>query len=374
VSGKLEQRYRRVLRLLPRWYRDKWEEDMVAAFLDSWLTGDQEADEYITKAAGPSWAEDASVVGLAARLYLGNGAGALRRYFARGQAARNAVLAVMLVNAVRGLDGLVVTAWSRRLFGWLPAPPAGIVLGSAGPWPPVVWYVVDYAWIVVFVLLVLRYYRIARVVAVLAIVPGLARLLYGQFTGTMPTPTIGPWAFWVLLFLVPVLAMTAFRRDAPPAPRWPWLLALPANYLLVAVPLLALQATGNSAWVPDFPGLYCLLVALACLAHAPRALSRKAADSGVWSLTLTLLAADAGAYRIASLSDYLHDPHLIGVSLAELLILVAAVALVAADAGRAQTATPAPPPASGPGMKTDGPPREDPGHAVPAPATVVGPG
>jgi len=35
----LEQRYRRVLRLLPGYYRDKWEEDMVAAFLDSWLTG-----------------------------------------------------------------------------------------------------------------------------------------------------------------------------------------------------------------------------------------------------------------------------------------------------------------------------------------------
>jgi hypothetical protein len=30
----LEQRYRRVLRLLPRYYRDTWEEDMVAAFLD----------------------------------------------------------------------------------------------------------------------------------------------------------------------------------------------------------------------------------------------------------------------------------------------------------------------------------------------------
>jgi hypothetical protein len=143
--------------------------------------------------------------------------------------------------------------------------------------------------------------------------------------------------------------MTAFHRDAPPAPRWPWLLALPANYLLVAVPLLALQATGNSAWLPDFSGLYCILVALACLAHAPRAWSRKAASSGVWSLTLALLAADAGAYRIASLSDYLHDPHLIAVSLAELLILVAAVALVAPAAARAQKATPAPRPSPLPG-------------------------
>ena len=139
--------------------------------------------------------------------------------------------------------------------------------------------------------------------------------------------------------------MAAFHRDAPPAARRPWLLALPAGYLLVAVPLLAVQATGNSEWLPDFPGLCCILVALACLAHAPRAWSRQAAGSGVWSLTLMLLAAVAGAYRIVSLGDYLHDPHLITVSLAELLILAAAVALVAPDAARAQTTAASAPPA-----------------------------
>ena len=137
--------------------------------------------------------------------------------------------------------------------------------------------------------------------------------------------------------------MTAYHRDAPRAARWPWLLALPANFLLVVVPLLVLQATGNSAWLPDFPGLCCLLVALACLAHAPRAWSGQAGGSGVWSLTLTLLAAAAGTYRIITLSGYWHDPHLIKVSLAELVILAAPAALVAPDAARAQAPTPAPP-------------------------------
>jgi PadR family transcriptional regulator, regulatory protein PadR len=69
-GGDLERRYRRVLRLLPGWYREQWEEDMVAAFLDGWLTGDPEADEYISKAAGPGLAETASVAGLAVRLHL----------------------------------------------------------------------------------------------------------------------------------------------------------------------------------------------------------------------------------------------------------------------------------------------------------------
>jgi len=343
MSSDLERRYRRVLRLLPGWYRAQWEEDMVAAFLDGWLTGDPEADEYITRAAGPGWAEAASVAGLAARLYLG-GASTPRRYFAWGQAIRRTVLAVTLVQATRGLDVLVRTAWSRQVFGWLPAPPAGIAPGSPGGiLPPTVWYLVAYAWIVSFVLLVLRHYRAAQVIAALAIVPDLVWLVQGQLTGALPPTSFGPWAFWVLINLAPVLGMAAFHRDAPPVPRWPWLLALPVNYLLVAVPLLALQVTGHSAWLPDFSGVYCILVALACLAHAPRAWSRQADGSGVWSLTLTLLAANAGAYRIFSLTDYLHDPHLIKVGLAELLILVAAVALVAPDAARSQAAAPAPP-------------------------------
>ena len=63
----------------------------------------------------------------------------------------------------------------------------------------------------------------------------------------------------------------------------------------------------------------------------------------MWSLTLTLLAAVAAAFRIVTLTAYLHDPHLLKVSLAELVILVAAAALVAPDAARAQAAAPAPP-------------------------------
>jgi hypothetical protein len=169
MSGNLEQRYRRVLRLLPGYYRQQWEQDMAAAFLDSWLTGDPEEDGAILEFCKPTWAEVASVVGLAARLHLG-GAGTPRRYFVWGQAMRHAVLAVTLVQATRGLDVLVLTAWSRRVFGWLPAPPAGIVPGTpGGTLPPAVWYLVAYAWIVSFIALVLGHYRTAQLIAALAI-------------------------------------------------------------------------------------------------------------------------------------------------------------------------------------------------------------
>ena len=340
MSSDLERRYRRVLRLLPGWYRAQWEEDMVAAFLDSWLTGDPEADEYIFEIAGPSWAEVASVAGLAVRLYLG-GVGAPRRYFAWGQAVRRAVLAVMLTHAVLALDILVLAAWSRREFG-LPAPPANLVVGLPGGTWPAVFYLVNAAWLVIYVTLVLGLYRTARALAALAIVPGLVALLQAHLTGVMPAP-FGSWAFWVLLSLVPVVGMAAFHRDAPPIGRRPWLVAIPANYLLVVVPLLALKATGNFAWLPDFPGLCCILLALVCVAHAPRAWSRRDDGSGVWSLTLTLLAAVAAMYRIVTLTAYEHDGHLIAVSVTELLILLVAVALVVPDAARAQTASSAPP-------------------------------
>jgi hypothetical protein len=341
MSGDLERRYRRVLRLLPGWYRQRWEQDMIAAFLDSWLTGDPEADEYITWAAGPSFAEVASVAGLAVRLHLG-GPGTARRC-AWGHAIRRAVLTVTLAHAVLAVNVLALLVWSRRLAGWLHVLPASLVVVSPGSVWPAVYYLVNVAWMVIFVSLALGHYRLARVLAALAIVPGLVALLQAQLTGIMPAP-FGPWVFWVLLDLAPVLAMTAFHRDAPPAARWPWLLALPAGYLWVYGPLLALQATGNSAWLPDFSGLCCILVSLACLAHAPRAWSGQAAGTGLWSLTLVLLAAVAGAYRIGTLTGYLHDPHLIAVSLTELLIVLAAVALVAPDAARAQAATPAKPP------------------------------
>ena len=224
----LEQRYRRVLRLLPGYYRGKWEEDMVAAFLDSWLTGDPEDDEAIIEFCRPTWPEVASVAGLAARLYLG-GRGAPRRYFAWGQAVRGAVLAVVLVHSVRALDGFVRLAWTHRLFSWLPAAPVNIPIAPSGGILPTAFYAVGCAWIVIFAALVLRHYRTARVLGALAIVPYLVVLLRAELTGSQ-LPLFGAWAFWVLLDLAPVLAMAAFYRRRPRG-RAPALAAGPARQL-----------------------------------------------------------------------------------------------------------------------------------------------
>jgi hypothetical protein len=343
MSTALERRYRRVLRLLPGWYRAQWEQDMVAAFLDSWLTGDQEADAYIGKVAGPSAAEVASVAGLAVRLHLG-GPGTARRY-AWGQAIRRAVIALLLLHAVLAVDVLVYLVWSRDLVGWRPAPPGSLVIAPDGFWATV-YYLANIAWIAAFLMLALGHYRMSRVLAALAIIPGLVALVQSRVTGFFPAP-FWSWASWILFDLALVAAMAAFRRDTrPPVPRR-WLLALPAGYLGVYGPLITLQVTGNSAWLPDFPGLCCILVTLACLAHLPRAWSRlvTSSNTGTWLLALILLAAVVGVNRILTLTSYLRDPHLTTVSLAELLIMLAATALVVPDAARTtQTPSPAPPP------------------------------
>jgi len=334
MSGELdlEQRYRRVLRLLPRYYRDQWEEDMVAAFLDGWLTGDPDEDSVTMEYDRPTRGEIVSVIGLAARLRLG-GTGAPRRYFAWGQAVRNAVLGVMLAHAVWGLSQLALFARSRHLIGWLPPPPGGF-------WPTL-GYAIGYAWVVVFVALVVVEYRTARVGAVLVVGATVASVVHQQLAGTLASPAV-TWAYTAVIDVGPVLAMAAFHRDAPPVRRWPWLLALPAWYLLVSVPVLAAELSGHSAWVPDVAGRCCLLLSLVCLFQAARVWSGRA-GRGVGSLTLLLLAAVTGFYRVITLPIFAHDPHLIMVGLAELLILAVAAALVVPDAVRSQTAAPASP-------------------------------
>lgn len=342
MSGDLERRYRRALRLLPRYYRDQWEEDMVAAFLDSSLTGDPEEDEFALEYGRPSWAELTSVAALAARLYLG-GAGAPRRYFAWGQAVRRAVLVVMLGQAVLGLVAIVSLAWAHHLLGWLPAPPLPHVVrgeSHAGDdvWP-VVWATVGYAYIVVYAALLLGFYRTAQLLALLAAVPYLVYLLHMQSAYHQPW-LAGPWAATLLFCLAPVLAMAAFRRDAPPIARRPWLLALVAGFVLVAVPMLALQVAGHVSWVPGYYGLGCVLVAVLSLIHAR---SPQSSDPSAWSLALVLLAAVAAVVQIGWLTNLLHDPPLLIEGLLELAVLAIAVALIAPDAARTQAAVPVAP-------------------------------
>jgi hypothetical protein len=328
MSSLLELRYRWWLRLLPGDYRDRWEEDMVAAFLDSKKTGDPGKDTFIAESGHPDWREEASVVALAIRLRLGGGE-APPRYVAWGQAVRSAVLIIILARVMMDARAVLFVAWAHRLIGWPSAPPAHFNL-TLGIWPAM-WYAVRCTWLAVYLGLVLGYRRAAQLLAVLAAAADLTYLVASPPSAFGPL-RIEPWAYWLLFDLAPVLAMAAFHRDAPPVPRRPWLAVLPAGLVLAAVPLFVIQVTHSALTLQDPAGLFCILIAGAGLLRLLLAWSGRAKHGSPWSLTLTLLAAAALALRVASLADYRYSPHIITTGTVEGLAVIAVGLALSRDA------------------------------------------
>ncbi|GAB3859943.1 hypothetical protein GCM10029963_62020 [Micromonospora andamanensis] len=298
--SRLEERYRRVLRLLPVGYRRQWEDDMVAAFLETMQTGDAETDEYLADHGRPSLAEVTSVLSLAARLRVG-GADAPPRPYAWGQAVRLAVLTGVLLQAVMATAGLAVTLWLSGALGWLPAPTSEwVVVPPASSWQATL-SVAGYAWLPAFLALVLGHRRVAQAVAAVAVVPQAVAVAVEQATGPVPL-TVTPWAM-LLVELLLLVAMSAFQRDAAAVARRPWLLALPIGILAVPVPLFLAQATMPALRLLDWPGLCCVLVVVAMAVNLVACASRPPVRTLPWSLALVLLAAAALALRIATLPD-----------------------------------------------------------------------
>lgn len=119
MTTLLEQRYRRVLRLLPSYYRAEWEEEMVETYLHDadTDTGDDTGDGDGEDAgegdlARPELAEVASVVALAVRTRLAGDCGAPPRYAALGSAVRTFALLSVLLHAAGAITQQALTATS----------------------------------------------------------------------------------------------------------------------------------------------------------------------------------------------------------------------------------------------------------------------
>ena len=299
--SRLEERYRFVLRLLPAAYRQEWEDDMVAAFLDSMDTGDPETTAYAADYGRPSLSEVASIVSLAVRLRLG-GADAPPRSYAWGQAVRLATLMAMLTHAVMVTASIAVTLWLSGKIAWLPAPAPEWALTPQWSIWHTAWNLAGYAWLPAYIALVLGHRRVAQAVALLAIVPPAITTAVEQAAGDVPL-SVSPWATRLIdVFLL--LAMAAFHHGAPPVPRRPWLLALPIGILLVPVPLFTIQATQPALRLLDWPGLSCAVVTAAMVVHLAVRVSSRPTRTLPWSLALTLLAVTTLALRTATLPDY----------------------------------------------------------------------
>jgi hypothetical protein len=278
----LEARYRTVLRILPASYREQWEEEMVAAFLESMATDDPEQADYLADYGRPSYSEVASVAGLAVRLRLG-ASGAPARYAAWGAAVRSAALAGLLTQAV-----IETTGAGERL--WLDG----------------TWQLAGLLWLPPFFAILLGHRQLARALALLAVLPTAVATV--QATAVAATRGMHPAAvtLWcsLLVDLLLVLALAAFHENSPAVQARRWLVAFGAGVGALAALLLLTHRAADLIPLADWPGVACAALTLATLGHLARQ-ARARRPGPAWPLTLAMLTVVVFATRLVTLLSYL---------------------------------------------------------------------
>ncbi len=290
---RLEERYRRVLRLLPASYRLVREEEMVAAFLDSMATGDPEDADHLADYGRPSWSEVASVAALAVRLRFGHGTGSPRAA-AWNEAFRLAALMAMLYNAAFVGWSVVTAVW---ISDSLPAPPPALALGPAAEWPVTAAILGHPLWPAAYVALVLGRARIARQLALWVVALDAISATIEVARGM----SAGPTRWGHLLFnLVLVLTLAAFGPHPGPRARRPWLAALAVAIVVgVLIPWLSVLNVTASLLL-DWPATACVTLVVAATVH----LATRARRPASWTLAFAVLALAVLGLRLITLVDY----------------------------------------------------------------------
>ena len=301
---RLEERYRRVLRLLPASYRQVWEEDMVSAFLESGHTDDPETAEFLADYGRPSWPEVASIVVLAVRLRIGS-AGAPPRYAAWGEAIRLALLAGMLVNAAVGMVVALMTLWLARMIPLIPAPP---VLPEP-PGYPDSWHrlslftaLTGLLWLPAFLALVSGRWAAARrlgwAAAGIAMVSAAATVVV-----VTPQQWSGEFLYTLGVDALLMLALAAFHRGVAPPQRRPWLAGF-GVCTAVMIGYAWLQVQSMTSPPPlDWAGLWCLVLVAAAAAHLA-GWARRRDRFTAWTPALAILAFAVLGLRLVTLLDH----------------------------------------------------------------------
>ena len=210
MSG-IEERYRLVLRLLPPSYRQRWEEDMVAAFLESVTPDNPEEAEYVRDFGRPSRSEIFSVVGLALRLRVGH-PGAPPRYVAWAQAVRLAALGWLFTYAVAGTTTLTFHLWLVGRVPGLAAPRGSELMPSQTDRWMTAAIVIAVLWLPAYVALLVADRRVARSLVLLA--AGAQAILILAEAGR-GAPVGGTLLVLLALDALVALSMLAFHPGAP---------------------------------------------------------------------------------------------------------------------------------------------------------------
>lgn len=322
----LEERYRRVLRMLPAAYRRRWEEDMVAAFLEAAHASDPDDPEGVGLGS-PRWGEVASVAALAVRLRLGGDA-AVPRSFTWGEAVRRVALVGLLVHAVGAVAGVILTAWITHR---LPLPAALPADWSRTRWETLL-NLVTLLWLPAYLALVQGHRRAAGILSAGALAPTMAAsaVSLAADPGAYPLSAVA----WLLFAALPVVALAAFHQEAPPVAPRPWLVALPAGVVLTLLLAPLGQLVAGRVPLIDLPGL--------CTAGLVVAALTRLARVAHWALALALLAAATLGLRLVTLLELLGHggavpgrSAFIAVAVAESVVLLMTAVTLAVRAARA---------------------------------------
>jgi len=301
---RLEERYRRVLRLLPASYRQVWEEDMVCAFLESVHTDDPETAEFVADFGRPSWPEVASIVALAVRLRVGS-ASAPPRYAAWGKAIRLAVLTGILVNAAAGAVGALMALWLAGMIPLIPAPPVlPEPAGYPDSWHRVALFtaVTGLLWLPTFLALVSGRWAAARRLGWAA--GGTAMVSAVATIVVVSSPRIpGEILYTLVVNALLILALATFHRGAAPPRRRPWLAGF-GMCTAVVTGYAWLQVRSITSLPPlDWAGLWCLVLVVAAAAHLA-GWARRRDGFTAWTPALAILAFAVLGLRLVTLLDH----------------------------------------------------------------------
>jgi hypothetical protein len=338
--NRMEERYRRVLRLLPTEYRLRWEEEMVEAFLTSVETDDPERAEFLADLGRPSLAEVVSVAALSLRLRLGLAGPPTPRSSAWGAAWRFVALAWLLAGAAVATANTISLLWTAPLMARVAAQVDADVVVETAP-TTLVWQYAPLLWVVAFVALLLGRLRLARVVAVVLVARNVVTLVASIGADLLGADLLGEgpplWLSDVPTVLVDLGLLATLWAFVPGRPvvarRTPWLLAFAAAVGLVSAHI-ALVVTAVLHWsVVDSVGLLTVGVVTAALVHLARRHRDPAHSLGLALLVGIVLVQRLTTLAIAAASGAVVEPvarvaEAVGIA----ALLLAAVPLVAVSA------------------------------------------
>jgi hypothetical protein len=201
VNSPLERRYRRLLRVLPAWYRRDRADEMVATLLES-------REDQLDR--GPGLAESFAVLGLAVRTRLATTAPA--RTIAAGTATRGIALFGLAMASITAI---------RVLYSWAYL----TVRGYPPNFAPVHMTVLLVGYLAVpaaFTAVMLGRIRLARVLGIIALVPGASAIMVagrGGYWDMAAGDATGDLTLWLAVLCLFFAATRAVRR---PSPLWWW--------------------------------------------------------------------------------------------------------------------------------------------------------